>query len=206
MQVFVWTRRVHYALGLYLLLFTWLFSVSGLLLNHSWPFADFWPKRVENTAERSIVAPRGSGGDLATAKALMTQLGLRGEIEEVKRDPKGAFVFSLTRPGTSAQVEADLGAGRARVKTTRVNGWGVFRTLHTFSGVHYEQPERRRDSLIAVVWASAMAASGVGLIAMVLTSLYLWWRLKDKRAMGAIALGVGLTVTGAFLIGLRLLA
>ena len=206
MRGFVWTRRVHYALGLYLLLFTWLFAVSGLLLNHTWAFAEFWPKRVEATAERPIQAPAAGGGDLATARALMAQLGLRGEIEEIKRNPQGEFALSLARPGTSVRVEADLPAGRAAVKTTRVNGWGVFKTLHTFAGVQYEQPERRRDSLVATVWAAAMAASGLGLIVLVLTSLYLWWRLEEKRAMGAVALGAGVIVTGAFLFGLRLLS
>ncbi|HEX6070876.1 MAG TPA: hypothetical protein VFZ18_13670, partial [Longimicrobiaceae bacterium] len=37
-----WTRRLHYYLGLYFLLFIWLFSLTGLLLNHSdWGFAEF---------------------------------------------------------------------------------------------------------------------------------------------------------------------
>jgi len=29
-----WNRRLHYYLGLYFLLFLWLFSFTGLLLNH----------------------------------------------------------------------------------------------------------------------------------------------------------------------------
>ena len=29
-----WNRRIHYYLGLYFLLFLWLFSFTGLLLNH----------------------------------------------------------------------------------------------------------------------------------------------------------------------------
>jgi hypothetical protein len=39
----VWNRKLHYYLGLYFLFFVWLFALSGLLLNHSWTFAGFWP-------------------------------------------------------------------------------------------------------------------------------------------------------------------
>ena len=38
----VWNRRLHYYLGLYLLFFSWLFVLTGLLLNHPrWQFAQF---------------------------------------------------------------------------------------------------------------------------------------------------------------------
>ena len=51
----VWNRRLHYYLGLYLLFFTWLFVLSGLLLNHpKWQFAEFWPNRVQTTEEYEI--------------------------------------------------------------------------------------------------------------------------------------------------------
>ncbi len=30
-----WNRRLHYYFGLYFLFFTWLFALTGLLLNHS---------------------------------------------------------------------------------------------------------------------------------------------------------------------------
>ena len=50
----VWNRRVHFYLGLYLLFFTWLFAFTGLLLNHPrWEFAQFWPSRIQSTAEHT---------------------------------------------------------------------------------------------------------------------------------------------------------
>ena len=36
-----WNQKLHIYLGLYFLVFLWLFAVSGLLLNHGWQFAEF---------------------------------------------------------------------------------------------------------------------------------------------------------------------
>ena len=36
-----WNRKLHFYAGLFLLLFIWLFAVSGLILNHpKWTFAE----------------------------------------------------------------------------------------------------------------------------------------------------------------------
>src|SRR5512141_3008159 len=85
----LWNRRLHYYLGLYLLFFVWLFALTGLLLNHSqWKFAEFWDSRRQTSDERNIVAP-AAAGDLAQARDLMRQLGIRGEIDwtTTRKDP-----------------------------------------------------------------------------------------------------------------------
>src|SRR5437868_6205756 len=74
------TRRLHTWVGLYFLLFLWLFSVSGLVLNHSkWAVAQFWKARQESTTERAIRAPNADA-DVAIAAELMRQLAIVGEI------------------------------------------------------------------------------------------------------------------------------
>ena len=50
-----WSRKFHIHLALFLLLFIWLFSFSGLLLNHGkWKFASFWDERKEKITKSSI--------------------------------------------------------------------------------------------------------------------------------------------------------
>src|SRR5512140_1274391 len=83
----VWNRKLHFYSGLYLLLFVWLFSFTGLLLNHSgWTFAEFWPNRKQSDFERPIKPPP-PGGDLAQARDILRQLGIDGEIEWTKTRP-----------------------------------------------------------------------------------------------------------------------
>jgi len=39
-----WNRRLHYYLGLYFLFFLWLFSLTGLMLNHQQWFTDLYDR------------------------------------------------------------------------------------------------------------------------------------------------------------------
>lgn len=200
-----WTRRLHYYLGLYFLLFIWLFSLTGLLLNHSdWGFAEFWPQRRQATVEREINPPDATD-DLAMARDLLRQLGMMGEIQETSLSPEGnRLTINVGRPGQTFSVEADFAARRAIVTETRLNGWGVAQTLHTFTGVSLDNPGRTRDWAVTTLWALAMDALSVGLIALVVTGIYLWYRLPKKRLGGVLALAMGTFCVGFFLFGLSL--
>ena len=74
--------------------------------------------------------------------------------------------------------------GRTRVTVTQYNGWGIARTLHMFVGVSPDD-RNQRDWVLTSVWALAMDAVAVGIILMVLTSLYMWWGLREKRLLGS---------------------
>jgi hypothetical protein len=202
-----WNRKLHYYLGLYFLLFIWLFSVTGLLLNHSdWGFAEFWPQRRQSTVEREINPPE-AGEDLAMARDILGQLWMVGEIQETRLSPEGSrLIINVGRPGQTFSVEADLAARRAVVEETRLNGWGVAQTLHTFTGVSLNDPRRTRDWALTTLWVFAMDALSVGLIALVLTGIYLWTRLPKQRLGGVLALALGTLCVGFFLFGLSLMS
>lgn len=198
----VWTRKFHNYIGLCLLLFVWLFSVSGLVLNHSkWSAAQFWKQRRETTADRVITAPTATG-DLAIASDLMRQLGIVGEIGETKRDQRGAFEFQVVRPGVIWRVQARLDSARAVVTETRLNKWGVMDALHKLTGVNMDQPALQPDWILTRLWRLAMDALAFGLIVLVLSGVYLWWRLTVKRSSGLIALTLGMAACAFFLFGL----
>lgn len=201
-----WTRQLHNYVGLYLLLFLWLFSVSGLVLNHSgWAVAHFWKARQETTAERAVRPPRAAGGaagDLALSTELMRQLAIVGEIGEVRRDTAGRLAFQVVRPGRVYRVEWRPDDVRARVVTTRLNGWGVLDALHKFTGVSIDDRTRTRDWALTRLWALAMDALGLGMLTLVLSGLHLWYRLPEKRRPGLIALALGVACCAFFLYGL----
>lgn len=198
-----WNRRLHYYLGLYFLFFLWLFSLTGLLLNHSWKFAEFWPNRKISIVERRVHAPP-PGGDLQQAKDVMRQLAIEGEVEwATPRSDPGSLNFRASRPGHTIEIKADLNRGRATIEETAVNLWGVLRILHTFTGVRMDDAESRRDWLLTTVWALSMDALAIGLIVMVLSSYYMWYRLKAKRNLGLLALGLGVLICGFLVFGLR---
>jgi hypothetical protein len=142
----VWNRRIHYYLGLYLLFFTWLFVLTGLLLNHPrWQFAQFWANRLQSTTEHAFRVPQVTT-DLERARDLMRQLGIVGEIQwPTAKSGTGPFAFQVSRPGLVIDVKADLQSGRATLQRNDVNVWGVLHVLPTFTGARAADSANARD-------------------------------------------------------------
>ncbi|MBI2929923.1 MAG: hypothetical protein HYY24_30055 [Verrucomicrobia bacterium] len=198
-----WNRKLHIYLGLYFLVFLWLFSISGLLLNHSWRFTEFWEQRRQSTNEHRIELPQAAT-DLGRARDIMKQLGIAGEVEWTAAQPTtNRFDFRVARPGRMMTVKADFGKRIATVEETRVNAWGIVRMLHTFTGVQTNAVRAERDWLLTKLWSLSMDALAVGLIALVLSSLVMAVELRGKWLGAGIALGLGILVCGFFVFGLR---
>jgi len=200
----LWNRKLHYYIGLYLLFFVWLYSLTGLFLNHSsWQFQQFWPGRMVSTEERLIQDP-APGSDLEQARELLNQFGIRGEIAlPVGRPTPVRLEVRASRPGYNYVIVTDLSQKRARLETTHVNGWGVVRALHEFIGARLAGSGPRRNWIVTSVWAISMDAVSLGLILLVVGGCYLWWRLQRKRAWGVVALALGVLCCGAFVFAFR---
>ena len=195
-----WNRRLHYYLGLYFLLFLWLFSVTGLMLNHQQWFRGLYDRR-ETSYQMPIETPRGETMPEQT-RDLMRQLELRGEIEWPASQPVGHIDFGVSRPSDAAQVRVDLNAKTAYVKRFNNNRRLALQVFHTFSGSRFNQPASRRDWMVTSLWVFAMDALAIGLVVMVLGSYYMWWRLKKSKAIGLLALAAGTASCALFLTAL----
>jgi hypothetical protein len=201
-----WNRKLHFYAGLFLLFFMWLFAFSGLLLNHpTWSFAESWNNRKERNYEREITVPGPEvKGDLGQAHEILRQLGIEGEILwTTTRTNANQFDFQVRRPGHFYFIKADLAQKRVTVRQSDVNLWGVIKVLHTFTGVQMDDPRNSRDWVLTSLWAFSMDAVAAGLTFMVLSSLYMWFELPQKRLLGAVVLGLGSLSCGLFCIGLR---
>lgn len=200
----IWNRKFHYYLGLYLLLFLWLFAFSGLILNHpQWSFAEFWPTRAQSTFDRQIDTPP-QGADLVQARDIMRQLDLRGEIEwTTTNSDMTRLEFRVSRPGHIFEVKTDLAQNCAAVQQIDLNAWGITRLLHTFTGVRMQDPRNQRDWIVTTIWSFSMDALALGSILMVLGSYYMWLIQPKKRRLGLIAASLGLMSCGFFVFGLR---
>ena len=198
-----WNQKIHIYLGLYFLVFLWLFAVSGLLLNHGWKFTDFWPQREETKREQQLTMPT-VGTDVQRAQEVMRQLGLAGEIEWTATRPASErFDFRVQRPGRTVEVRINPATQTAAVQEIRVNSWGAFRMLHTFTGTRANAPTAERDWWLTKLWSFSMDALAVGLTLLVVTSLALAAQRREKWLASAIALALGLGVCGFFVFGLR---
>jgi hypothetical protein len=195
-----WNRKLHYYFGLYFLFLLWLFSLTGLMLNHQQWFRNLYERR-ETSYNVTIKTPAGNTA-LARTRDVMRQLNLRGEIDWPAAQPAAHIDFNVSRPNGAAQVRVDLNAKKAYIKEFENGHLHTFQVLHTFSGSRFNQPASRRDWIVTSIWVWAMDALAAGLTIMVLSSYYMWWRLKKKRRLGLVVLTAGFACCGAFVAGL----
>ena len=197
-----WNRKLHYYVGLYFVLFLWLFSFTGLLLNHPrWALSRI-PNDPGPVYERTIEPPAGNT-DVERANDVVRHLGLRGEIDWPQGSAApGMLEFNLAYPKQASQVKVDLTQNRATVRQADRSFWSALRISHTFSGSRYNAPGTSRDWLLTSLWVVAMDALAVGLLVMVFGSYVMWYRLKARRALGWSALAAGLLSCGVFVFGL----
>jgi hypothetical protein len=195
-----WNRKFHFYLGLYFLFFLWLFSLSGLMLNHGqWRVSLAANGRTEQRYETSIQPPVGET-EKDRATHVMRQLDLVGELDlPAQRPPE--LSFNTSRPSDSNQVRVDLVQNRAIVRHFTNNHLSRFRNLHTFSGSRYNQPASGRDWVVTRMWVFAMDALAAALMVMVFGSYYMWWRLKKRHGLGLAALLLGCLACAWFVAG-----
>jgi hypothetical protein len=195
----VWNKKLHYYLGLYFLFFLWLFSLTGLMLNHQDWFRDLYD-RHEVAYDPEIETPAGETRAEQTHD-VMRQLNLRGEVDWPASQPAGHIDFNVSRPNGAVHVRVDLNAKHAYVKDFTNGHFHAFQVFHTFSGSRFNQPASQRDWIMTSVWVFAMDALAAGLIVMVFGSYYMWWRLKKRKTLGIVALASGLAICGLFTAG-----
>src|SRR5882762_8005172 len=191
------SRRLHIHLGLLLLLFVWLFSLSGLLLNHGgWKFASFWEQRQESKID--IAVPFSALTDPDPEARIMEFLKISGEVQQQKRTAE-ALEFRVQSPGIVTDVSIALTTGSGTKKVMKYNVWGKWRTLHTFNGMSKENPSQSPNWLITTIWRFTMDGIAIGLIITCLSSWIMWYNVRKEYKLGYSILAASLGVAGYFL-------
>ena len=199
-----WNRKLHIHLGLFLLFFIWLFSFSGLLLNHSdWKFASFWDERNEKKTSNFLTVPANLDS-IAIVANIKNQLKIAGEISDVKLN-KDSIDFRAEVPGHIKNIHVDFKKGLSTQTEIKFNAWGIIRTIHTFNGVKKNNPSEKSNWILTLVWRLTMDGIAIGLILLCLSSLVMWYRLKKGRLIGTTILILGCISAIYFVFLIRLL-
>jgi len=195
-----WNRKLHIYVGLYMLLFVCVFSVSGLFINHpKW----FGHQGQRSSREQSVRFPEAVS-DLAKAKDLMEQLEISGEIILRDQQKPGHFAFVVVRPNQRIFVNIDIQKDIAEMKLVKAQPTATLEILHTFTGVRgiWRESNPKRDWIPTRIWSFNMDALSIGLIFLVVNSLYMAFQLKEKRRWILITFGLGVLACSFFIWGL----
>jgi hypothetical protein len=188
-----WNRKIHIYTGLFLLLFIWVFSVSGLLLNHGkWKFAGFWDQRKLSVKVFTVNIPAGLDS-ASLINVIMEQTKISGEVSAVKLS-NDSIDFRVSIPGHERNLHIDLKKGSCTSKEIEFNWWGKIRTLHTFNGINKTRPDERPNWIFTRIWQYSMDAIATGLIILCVSSWITWFKSKKSFLPGIIVLITGFAI------------
>ena len=190
-----WNRKIHVYLGLFLLLFIWLFGLSGMLLNNHWDFANSWEKRKVISYDKIIEISKERDKHILVGE-IMDKLSMGGSIYNLRYSSDSVRLeFIAAKPGNRYEVKADLSDGKIAVKETILDGWDAMRSMHKLRNPMPNEEGERYQPVWAFIWSISMDIVSVGLIIICLGGWYLWLQADRKR----IYLGL-ISITGGFIL------
>ncbi len=199
-NLIAWNRKIHIYLGLFLLLFIWLFGLSGLLLNHHWEFSNSWVKRKVVSYEKMIKPGKEKDGK-NMAREIADKLNLSGNIVNVRYSADSSVLdFILTKPGTRYDLSTKLRTCRVTIKETILDQWAAIKALHTMRNPTQKEMNDRHQPTLAYIWSFSIDVVSVGLIIICLGGWYLWYQAEKKRFyLGLISLTTGVILAAYIL-------
>ena len=190
-------RKFHIHIGLLLLFFIWLFSLSGLILNHGdWKFTSFWEERQERKIDFTVPLSVLNHSDPEIG--VMEFLKISGEVQGLQRTSE-ILAFRVQSPGIVSEVHINLTSGSGTEKMLKYNAWGKLRTLHTFNGMNKENHSQSPNWLITNIWRFTMDGIAIGLIVICISSWIMWYRVRKDYKIGYLILASSFVLAGYFL-------
>ena len=197
-------RKLHIHLGLFLILFIWLFFASGLLLNHgNWEITKFYENRKENTTI-FIISKGLFRDDKELIRQIEGQLRIVGEVSNLKKDTT-SIDFRISSPGLIHDIHIDSKTGYGTMKVTKYNFWGKLRTLHTFNGMDKNNSSITPNWIITKLWRIMMDITALILIILCIGSWIMWFNVRREYKLGYIFLAVGIIVSCYYMFVIDLL-
>lgn len=194
-KLLTFNRKLHIHLGLFLLLFIWLFFISGLIIHHGeWKFASFWEKRIERKTE--FVVPAALLNDKPNLiNQVKDQLKISGEAENIWIKP-GSIDFRVVSPGLIQDIHIDSNSGNSTMNIMKYNFWGKLKTLHLFNGIDKNNPAKTPNWIVSKLWRLMMDITAVILIILCVGSWLMWYKVRKDYKWGYYIFAFGLIVSG----------
>ncbi|UCF37990.1 MAG: PepSY-associated TM helix domain-containing protein [Acidobacteriota bacterium] len=195
-----WTRKLHIFAGLFVSPFILLYAVSAILFNHTWapgssPLAARW--------ERSDIEIPSDLADLDLARAILSQLGITGEIEFFRQEENATqLVIPVMKPRRRTIVRVDVARRAASVEERDLSFWAAILYLHKSPGPHLAG--FRGNWFYTTMWRWLADASICLILFLSTSGVYLWSLLKAKRRAGLVTLVCGaVTIVSAITLLVR---
>lgn len=176
-----WNRKIHIHLGLFSLLFIWLFGISGLLLNHHWEFANSWERRKIISYDKIIEISHVREKHILVNE-IMDKLNMNGSIVNLRYSTDSVYLnFIASKPGMRYDIQVGLNDGKTLIKEIKLDEWAVLRSLHKLRNPTQKERGERYQPILAFIWSFSLDIISVSLIIICLGGWYMWLQIPKKR-------------------------
>jgi hypothetical protein len=172
-------RNTHLYLGLFCCLYLLMYGVSSVQMAHNTWFSS----RPAVTETHVALAPQTTDAR-RVARELMDGYGLRGEVGRPRVTPD-QISFTIVRPGTVYQIDYAPATGNTRIRDNHAGFMGMLNRIHHAKGLWH-------DYWVMNAWGGFVAVVSAALFLIGATGIYLWFKLRPERLVGAILLTVSL--------------
>ena len=181
-------RALHLYFGLSISPFILIFSISVLALNHSGYFDKLQPKKTLEPTHTRLNNFQVQSSDLLTAKAIIQQLGINGEIDWISKTDS-TYSFPVHKPGLSKWILLNTKTGMASITRQQEGSFKGMSYLHMMPGQHNAM--LRGNSFFMKAWRIATDVFVYFVLFVSVTGVFLWYLLKPERKLGMYSLGFG---------------
>ena len=181
-------RRIHLFTGLLLLLFVFMYFVSGYVIIHRPWFGKNAPKTSTRTETLEF---NGETSEEAMAKFLQDRFDLRGRSGAIKHRPDGSVQFNFARPGTIHEAVVASEGKQVTITSKEFGFADLANGMHRLHGY--------KGGWLYWVWALFFDLASAALIVFALTGVVLWYQMGGNRIPGLICLLVSFGFTAAMI-------
>lgn len=182
-------KALHLYFGLSISPIIFIFSISVLVLNHPEYFNKLHPNEELPPIQTQINTFTAQDSDLSTAKAIIQQLDIAGEIDWISKTDS-TFSFPVNNPGLNKWVSVNTKTGMVTITQKDVGVFNGMTYLHTMPGQHNVMI--RGNSFFMKVWKITTDTFVYIVLLVSATGIFLWYFLKPERKLGIYSLGFGL--------------
>ena len=174
-------HALHIYFGLFISPFILIFSISVLALNHMGFLNHINPVRYLPEIRTKLDNIPYDTTDLLTAKAIISKLGIKGEIDFIIKN-EDQISFPVNKPGIITRVKVNIHTDSVVITRQIEGSLRAMNYLHIMPGQH--NAKIRGNSLFLKIWRLIADAIVYLLLFLILSGVFLWYYLKLERGKG----------------------
>jgi len=189
-------RALHLYFGLFISPFILIFCISVLAYNHAGLLNSINPVKSLPEIRTKLENIPYDTTDLLTAKAIIRELGITGEIDYISKN-EDHISFPVNKPGLKSRIDVDIHTDSVLITRQLEGSIRAMNYLHIMPGQH--NAHIRGNALFMKIWRSIADLVVYILLFLILSGFILWYLLPVERKIGFYAIILGALIFSSLL-------